>query len=83
MTKRRGTVATLCVLALSTVLAGALLAGLLMPWIGGPAVAAQQSTSLLGDLPTELTIDTPPANTVLLAADGEPITHFYDENRAP
>ncbi|SFK40804.1 penicillin-binding protein [Geodermatophilus ruber] len=74
---------TLLALAASIVVAGALLAGLLLPWVGGPAVAAQRSTGLLGDLPTELTIDTPPGNTVLLAANGEPITHFYDENRAP
>ncbi|TFV63497.1 penicillin-binding protein [Geodermatophilus sp. DF01-2] len=76
-------VRTLLTLAATVVVAGALVAGLLLPWVGGPAVAAQQSTSLLGDLPTELTVDTPPANTVLLAANGEPITHFYDENRAP
>lgn len=83
MDQRRGTFATLCVLTLSIVLAGALLAGLLMPWIGGPALAAQQSTSLLGDPPEELT-DLPPAgNTTVLAANGELITSFYRENRAP
>ncbi len=74
---------TLARLAATIVVAGALVAGLLLPWIGGPAVAAQQSTGLLGDLPTEFTTDAPPGNTVLLAADGEPITSFYDENRAP
>jgi hypothetical protein len=55
MTQRRSTMRTLGVLALGIVLAGVLLAGLLMPWVGGPALAAQQSTSLLGDLPEELT----------------------------
>ena len=74
---------TLLRLAATIVVAGALVAGLLLPWIGGPAVAAQQSTGLLGDLPTEFTADAPPGNTVLLAANGEPITSFYDENRAP
>jgi membrane peptidoglycan carboxypeptidase len=74
---------TLVKLALTVVAAGALMAGLLLPWVGGPAVAAQQSTSLLGDPPRELT-DAPPAgNSVLLAADGTPITYFYDENRRP
>ena len=76
-------VRTLLKLAATVVVAGALVAGLLFPWVGGPAVAAQQSTSLLGDLPTELTVDAPPANTVLLAANGEVITSFYEENRAP
>ena len=47
-------------LALTVVVAGALLAGLLLPWVGGPALVAQQSTSLLGDPPLELT-DEPPA----------------------
>jgi membrane peptidoglycan carboxypeptidase len=76
-------VRTLLKLAGTVVVAGALVAGLLFPWVGGPAVAAQQSTGLLGDLPTELTVDAPPANTVLLAANGEVITSFYEENRAP
>jgi membrane peptidoglycan carboxypeptidase len=74
---------TLLKLAATVVVAGALVAGLLFPWIGGPAMAAQQSTGLLGDLPTELTFDAPPANTVLKAANGEVITSFYEENRAP
>ncbi|MFW3172086.1 transglycosylase domain-containing protein [Geodermatophilus sp. CPCC 206100] len=78
-----GRVGTLLKLAATILAAGALVAALLFPWVGGPLSAAQQSTSLLGDLPTELTIDTPPANTVVLAANGEPITYFYDENRAP
>ncbi|WP_336030791.1 penicillin-binding protein [Geodermatophilus sp. FMUSA9-8] len=80
---RRSPAGTLMRLAATIVVAGALLAGLLLPWVGGPAVAAQQSTGLLGDLPTEFTVDTPPGNTVLLAANGEPITSFYEENRAP
>jgi membrane peptidoglycan carboxypeptidase len=65
------------------VVAGALVAGLLLPWVGGPAVAAQQSTSFLGDPPAELTDRQPAGNTVVLAADGTPITYFYDENRQP
>src|SRR5215213_4723905 len=65
------------------VAAGVLLAGLLFPWIGGPSLAAQQSTGLLGDPPVELTDEPPAANTVMLAANGEVITEFYDENRAP
>jgi membrane peptidoglycan carboxypeptidase len=80
---RRSPAVTLLRLAATIVVAGALVASLLLPWIGGPAVAAQQSTGLLGDLPTEFTVDAPPGNTVLLAANGEPITHFYDENRQP
>ena len=74
---------TLLRLAATIVVAGALVAGLLLPWIGGPAVAAQQSTGLLGDLPTEFTADTPPGNTVLLAAAGLPATVLADDGTAP
>ena len=83
MTQRRSTMRTLGVLVLGIVLAGVLLAGLLMPWVGGPALAAQQSTSLLGDLPEELTDQLPAGNTTMVAANGELITSFYKENRAP
>src|SRR5688572_17059253 len=83
MDQRTDRARTLGALALSVVLAGALLAGMLLPWIGGPAVAAQQSTSLLGDLPLELTDEPPAGNTVMLAANGEVITSFYEQNRAP
>jgi membrane peptidoglycan carboxypeptidase len=76
-------VGTLLKLAVTVVVAGALLAGLLLPWVGGPALAAQQSTSFLGDPPLELTEEPPAGNSVMLAANGEVITSFYDENREP
>ena len=83
MDRRAGTFVTVLKLALTVVVAGALLAGMVLPWIGGPAVAAQRSTSLLGDLPLELTDEPPAGNTVMLAANGEVITSFYEQNRAP
>ena len=83
MKRRTGTFATLCALTLSVVLAGVLLAGFLLPWVGGPALAAQQSTSLLGEPPEELTDQPPAGNTTMLAANGDLITSFYRENRAP
>jgi membrane peptidoglycan carboxypeptidase len=83
MDSRTGRVRTLFTLALTILLAGLLLAGLLMPWVGVPAVAAQQSSGLLGDPPIELTDAPPPGNTVMLAANGEVITSFYAENRDP
>jgi membrane peptidoglycan carboxypeptidase len=83
MDSRTGRIRTLCTLVLSVALAGVLLAGLLLPWVGGPAIAAQQSGSLLGSPPGELTDEMPAGNTVMLAANGEVITSFYEENRAP
>ncbi|WP_346620484.1 transglycosylase domain-containing protein [Blastococcus montanus] len=83
MQSRRGTGRTLLSLVGAVLLAGVLLAGLLLPWVGGPALGAQSSSALLGEPAEELTIGPPRRNTVMLAADGEPITHFYAENRAP
>ncbi|MDP9459661.1 MAG: penicillin-binding protein, partial [Actinomycetota bacterium] len=83
MDSRTDRLRTLRTLVLTIVLAGALLAGLLFPWVGGPALAAQRSTGLLGDPPIELTDAPPPGNTVMLAANGEVITSFYAENRDP
>ncbi|MCZ2859051.1 transglycosylase domain-containing protein [Blastococcus sp. VKM Ac-2987] len=83
MGSRTGTGRTLLTLGGAVLLAGVLLAGLLMPWIGGPALAARQSTGLLGDPPEEFSVEVPARNSVMLAADGEVITSFYRENRAP
>ncbi|MGY2085494.1 transglycosylase domain-containing protein [Blastococcus sp. SYSU DS0539] len=83
MESRTGTGRTLLTLAGAVLLAGALLAGLLLPWVGGPALAARQSTALLGDPPQEFSVEVPARNSVMLAVDGEVITSFYRENRAP
>ena len=82
-TSRPGPARTVLKLGLTIAVAGSLVAGLMLPWVAGPAVAAQQGTSLLGDPPDELTDEQPAGNTVVLAADGTPITYFYDENRQP
>ena len=70
-------------LAATIVLAGALVAGLLLPFIGGTGVAARNSASLLDALPVELTDEMPAGNTRVLAADGSLITMFYRNNRTP
>ena len=64
-------------------LTGALFAALLVPWVVGPGLAASSSTKLLAPLPVQLVDDTPPGNTVVLAADGSVITYFYRNNRTP
>ncbi len=70
-------------LAATIVVAGALLAGILLPWVGGTGVVARNSASLLDALPVELTDATPAGNTRVLAADGSLITNFYENNRTP
>ena len=70
-------------LAATIVVAGALLAGLLLPWVGGTGLVARNSASLLDALPVELTDKTPAGNSRVLAADGSLITNFYENNRTP
>jgi membrane peptidoglycan carboxypeptidase len=70
-------------LAATIVVAGALLAGLLFPWVGGTGLVARNSASLLDALPVELTDKTPAGNTKVLAADGSLITSFFTNNRTP
>ncbi|WP_116449580.1 transglycosylase domain-containing protein [Blastococcus litoris] len=74
---------TLVKLAATIVVAGALLAGFLFPWVGGSGLVARNSASLLDALPVELTDETPAGNTKILAADGSLITNLYENNRTP
>jgi membrane peptidoglycan carboxypeptidase len=74
---------TLAKLAATIVVAGALLAGLLFPWVGGTGLVARNSASLLDALPVELTDKTPAGNSKVLAADGSLITNLYTNNRTP
>ena len=70
-------------LALTVAVAGVLVAGLLLPWVGGVGLIARNSATLLHALPGELT-DKPPAGaTRVLAADGSLITDYYANDRTP
>ena len=62
-------------------LARALVAGLLLPWIAGPGLAARSSVELL--TPLEGADAQLAGNTAVLAADGSLITYFYRNNRVP
>jgi membrane peptidoglycan carboxypeptidase len=64
-------------------LAGALVAAMLVPWVIVPGLGARTSANLLAPLPGVLSNETPPGNTVVLAADGSLITWFYRHNRTP
>src|SRR3954468_23087916 len=70
-------------LAATVVVAGALVAGMLFPWVGGTGLVARNSASLLDALPVELTDKTPAGNSRVLAADGSLITNFFEHNRTP
>jgi membrane peptidoglycan carboxypeptidase len=70
-------------LVVGSPLAGALTAALLMPWILGPGLALRSSADLLAPLPGVLSDETPAGDSVVLAADGSPITWFYRNHRVP
>ncbi|CAN5238702.1 transglycosylase/D,D-transpeptidase PonA2 [soil metagenome] len=70
-------------LVFAVAVAGALVAGLLVPFVGGLGLTARNGSLLLEDLPTELTEEPPSRPSVMLAADGSVITSFYDFNRRP
>jgi membrane peptidoglycan carboxypeptidase len=70
-------------LALTIAVAGALLAGLMLPVVGGTGLLARNSASLLDALPVQLTDETPTGMTKVLANDGSLITYFYEQNRTP
>ena len=68
---------------LAVLTAGALIAAVTSPWIVGPALAARSSASLLSPLTSQAADRVLAGNTVVLAADGSPITYFYENNRTP
>ena len=70
-------------LVLAVVVAGVLVALMALPFVGGTGLVARNSSSLLDALPVQLTDQTPNGNTKVLAADGQLITEFYENNRTP
>ena len=64
-------------------LAGALMAGLLVPLAGLAGIGSEQVADSLHALPQTLTSQPPEVRTRILAADGSLIANLYEENRAP
>src|SRR4051812_27811425 len=64
-------------------MAGALIAALTGPLIVGSGLVARSSADLLTPLPSALGDAVLVGNTVVLAADGSPLTYFYRDNRTP
>ena len=69
-------------LAATIVVAGALLAGLLFPWVGGTAWWPATPRRCCDALPVELTDKTPAGNSRVLAADGSLITELLRRTTA-
>jgi membrane peptidoglycan carboxypeptidase len=64
-------------------LAGAMVAGLILPWFLGPGMVVRSNADLLAPLPVTLGASAPAGNSAILAADGSAITYFYRHNRTP
>ncbi|MFL6140036.1 MAG: transglycosylase domain-containing protein [Frankiaceae bacterium] len=62
-------------------MAGIVLAGMLMPVIGGLGAGAKRAATAFESLPSQLTMPQLSQRTQILAADGTPLATFYYENR--
>ena len=58
-----------------------LTAGLLLPAVGSVGAVGNATTDLFDDLPTELQIDEPSEQSIMLDADGNMMATFFAENR--
>src|SRR5262245_29456228 len=79
-----GVLRTLGLLAgflVTSVVAGVLAAGLVMPLVGASGSAARSSVAFFDSLPSELVRKPLAQQSRLLAEDGTLIAYFYDENR--
>ncbi len=66
-----------------SVLAGVLIAGLFVPFVGMAGVSGRAAASELDNLPAELSTPAPATRSKVLMANGKVLAFFYDENRIP
>jgi membrane peptidoglycan carboxypeptidase len=64
-----------------SILSGALMAGLALPWVGLLSKGAENSADAVKSFPKKLDFKPLNERTRVLAADGTPLATFYDENR--
>ena len=78
----RGLIANAASLIICGILAGVVVAAVAFPVIAMGGLAAKAGADGFGQLPTELTVPTPPEITRVYAADDKTLmAAFYDENR--
>src|SRR5881227_3466326 len=68
-------------LVVISAVAGLLLAGMLLPIVGGVGLLARTGANEFESLPAELDIGAPPQVSRILASDGSTIATFYFQNR--
>lgn len=66
---------------LASVTGGVLMAGLAVPLVTGAGTVTNSTADLFNELPSELEIERPSQQSVMLAADGSVLATFYHENR--
>jgi membrane peptidoglycan carboxypeptidase len=80
--RRLGSVAySLVMFAIVSVLAGVLIAGLFVPFVGMAGVSGRAAAAELDNLPAELSTPAPATRSKVLMGNGKVLAHFYDENR--
>src|SRR3954469_4748707 len=75
------TVQRIGLLAVISVIAGLLLAGMLLPIVGGVGLLARTGANEFESLPSELKITELPQASRILAADGSTLATFYFQDR--
>src|SRR3954468_23368923 len=78
---RSATAQRLGILGVISVVAGLLLAGMLLPIVGGVGLIARTGANDFESLPSELDIGAPPQVSRILAADGSTLATFYYQDR--
>src|SRR3954447_9304864 len=78
---RSATAQRLGILGVISVVAGLLLAGMLLPIVGGVGLLARTGANDFESLPSELEISALPQVSRILAADGSPLATFYFQDR--
>jgi membrane peptidoglycan carboxypeptidase len=69
------------VLAVVSVVAGVLVAGVMLPLVGAVGIAARTASNNFENLPADLKVPPPPQVSKVVAANGDPIATFYDQDR--
>jgi membrane peptidoglycan carboxypeptidase len=79
--REAGAIAHIALFLGASALCGVLVAGLVLPLLGGLGLAARVSADGFENLPAELETPPLPERSRILAADGTPLATFFYENR--
>jgi membrane peptidoglycan carboxypeptidase len=77
----RSIVQHVSVLAVVSVVAGVLVAGIMLPFVGGVGIAARTASNNFESLPTDLKQNPLPQVSTVYAANGAKIASFFDQDR--